>query len=60
MIEALLILKGSEPSIGHVLDKIKDDRFRDKFIESYDLALKKDSPRKVLYARRAPEITWVI
>jgi len=60
MIEALLILKGSEPSVGHILDKIKDDRFRDKFIESYDLALKKDSPRKVLYARRAPEITWVI
>ena len=60
MIEALLILKGTEPSLGHILDKIKDDRFRDKFIESYDLALKKESPRKVLYAKRAPQIIWEI
>ena len=61
IIEALLIMKGTEPTLGTVLDKIGDDRFRDRFIQCYEKALEKSAPpRRKLYAKRDNKVTWVM
>jgi hypothetical protein len=58
MTEALIRLKGSDPVLGTTLDRLRDKRFEEGFIKSYELAKKSANPRTEMYTQYEQSIIW--
>ena len=58
--EAILILKGSDSSLGQTLDRMKDNKFKQSFFDAYKKAEKDTNPRKEIYTSYGNRITWTI
>lgn len=58
MAEALIRLKGSDPVLGTTLDRLRDKKFEEVFIRSYELAKKSAKPRTEIYTQYEQSIIW--
>ena len=60
MIEALLIDKGTHPTIGTVIDKRGDNKFRESFLSAYRIAMKRSKKelRDKIYSNKEPIVEW--
>ena len=60
MIEALLIVKGTHPTIGTVIDKKGDNKFRESFLSAYRIAMKRSKKelRDKIYSNKEPIVEW--